>query len=199
MNPSFVIFTAVMNIICVFLIIIIDIIMNISSSKFLTKLFDFIKNLSLGLSRQFAWQYIRMINNRNIHRQRHLHHYHHHKFLRLSHFSIERLKGWFSSGTEFEIIFKPLGYCIIFEIKYNLVILELIGQPYFYLKRNNSQNVWNKCLINCFRINSLSSILKDKTTHLLIQNCFHVVLYILGTQYLHVRHPGKDKSFRTCI
>ena len=26
-----------------------------------------------------------------------------------------------------------------------------------------------------------------------------VFFYIIGTQYLHVRHPGKDKSFRTCI
>ena len=29
------------------------------------------------------------------------------------------------------------------KIKYNIVILELIGQPYFDLKRNNSKNVWN--------------------------------------------------------
>ena len=34
-----------------------------------------------------------------------------------------------------------MGKCIIFEIKYNLVNLELIGHPYFDLKRNNSQNV----------------------------------------------------------
>ena len=27
-----------------------------------------------------------------------------------------------------------LGNCMIFKIKYNLVILELIGQPYFDLK-----------------------------------------------------------------
>ena len=27
---------------------------------------------------------------------------------------------------------------MIFEIKYNFVILELIAQPYFDLKRNNS-------------------------------------------------------------
>ena len=40
------------------------------------------------------------------------------------------LKGKFSSGTEFSIIFKPLGNCMIFKIKYNFVILELIGQPY---------------------------------------------------------------------
>ena len=52
---------------------------------------------------------------------------------------MQYLKGYFSSGTEFEIIFKPLGKYIIFEIKYNFVILELIGQPYFDLKRNNSQ------------------------------------------------------------
>ena len=53
------------------------------------------------------------------------------------------LKGKFSSGTEFEIIFKPLGNCMIFKIKYNFVILELIGQPYFDLKQNtcNSKNV----------------------------------------------------------
>ena len=31
---------------------------------------------------------------------------------------------------------------MIFKIKYNLVILELIGQPYFDLKRNNSK----KCM-----------------------------------------------------
>ena len=30
---------------------------------------------------------------------------------------------------------------MIFKIKYNFVILELIGQPYFDLKRNNSKNV----------------------------------------------------------
>ena len=52
------------------------------------------------------------------------------------------LKGKFSSGTEFLIIFKPLGNCnMIFKIKYNFVILELIGQPYFDLKQNNSKNV----------------------------------------------------------
>ena len=80
---------------------------------------------------------------------------------------------------------------MIFKIKYNFVILELIGQPYFDLKQNNSKNVWNKCLINCFRIDSLSSNLRDKTTHLSMQHCFHVVFYIIGTQYLHIRHPGK--------
>ena len=89
---------------------------------------------------------------------------------------------------------------MIFKIKYNFVILELIGQPYYFdLKRNNSKNVWNKCLINCFRIDSLSSNLRDETTHLSMQHCFHVIFYIIGTQYLHIRHPGKDKSFRTCI
>ena len=36
---------------------------------------------------------------------------------------------------------------MIFRIKYNFVILELIGQPYFDLKQNNSKDVWNKCLI----------------------------------------------------
>ena len=51
---------------------------------------------------------------------------------------------------------------MIFKIKYNFVILELIGQPYFDLKRNNSKNVWNKCLIICFRIDSLSSNFRDK-------------------------------------
>ena len=55
------------------------------------------------------------------------------------------------------------------------MILELTGQPYFDLKRNNSKkNVSNKCLINC-RIDSLSSNLKDKnhTSVKLIQHCFH--------------------------
>ena len=33
---------------------------------------------------------------------------------------------------------------MIFKIEYNFVILELIGQLYFDLKRNNSENVWNK-------------------------------------------------------
>ena len=51
------------------------------------------------------------------------------------------LKGKFSSGTEFYIIFKPLGNCMIFKIKYNIVILELIGQPYFDLKRNNRKKI----------------------------------------------------------
>ena len=37
---------------------------------------------------------------------------------------------------------------MIFKIKYDFVILELIGQAYFDLKRNNRKNVWNKCLIN---------------------------------------------------
>ena len=43
-----------------------------------------------------------------------------------------------------------------------------------------------KCLINCFRIESLSSNLRDKTTHLSMQHCFHVVFYIIGTHYLHI-------------
>ena len=30
-----------------------------------------------------------------------------------------------------------------------------------------------------------------------MHHCFHVVFYIIGTQYLHVRHAGKDTSFRT--
>ena len=90
---------------------------------------------------------------------------------------------------------------MIFKIKYNFVILELIGQPYFDSKQNNSKIVWNtcKCLINCFRIDSLSSNLRDKTTHLSMQHCFHMVFYIIGTQYLHIMHPGKDKSSRTGI
>ena len=67
---------------------------------------------------------------------------------------------------------------MIFKIKYNIVILEFIGQPYF---ENNSKNVWNKCLINCFRIDSLSSNLRDKTTHLSMQHRFHVVFYIIGS------------------
>ena len=75
---------------------------------------------------------------------------------------------------------------MIFKIKYNFVILKLIGQPYFDLKRNNRKNVWSKCLINCFRIDSLSSNLRDKTTHLSMQHCFHVIFYIIGTQYLHI-------------
>ena len=41
-------------------------------------------------------------------------------------------------------------------------------------------------LFNCFRINSLSSNLRDITTHLSMQHCFHVVFYIIGTQYLHI-------------
>ena len=53
-----------------------------------------------------------------------------------------------------------------------------------------------KCLINCFRIDSLSSNLRDKTTHLSMQHCFLVVFYIIGTQYLHTMHSGKDKSYR---
>ena len=47
-------------------------------------------------------------------------------------------------------------------------------------------------LNHCFRIDSLSSNLKGKTTHLSIQYSFHVVFYIIGTQYLHVRHPGNE-------
>ena len=34
-----------------------------------------------------------------------------------------------------------LGNCMISKIKYNFVILELIGQLYFDLKRNNSKNL----------------------------------------------------------
>ena len=34
-------------------------------------------------------------------------------------------------------------------------------------------------LCTCFRIDSLSSNLKDKTTHLSIQHCFHVVFCII--------------------
>ena len=76
---------------------------------------------------------------------------------------------------------------MIFDIEYSFVILELNGQPYFDLKQNNSQNVLNKCLINyCLGIDSLSSNLKDKTSHLSIQHCFQLVFYIKGTRYLHV-------------
>ena len=84
---------------------------------------------------------------------------------------------------------------MIFKIKYNFVIFELIGQPYFDLKWNNSKYIWYKCLINCFRIDSLSSNLRDKTTHLsMMQHCFHVVVYIIGAQYLHIRHPPQKIS-----
>ena len=31
---------------------------------------------------------------------------------------------------------------MIFDIKYNFVILELIGQPYFDLKRNNGKKMY---------------------------------------------------------
>ena len=41
---------------------------------------------------------------------------------------------------------------MIFKIKYKFVILELIGQLYFVLKRNNSKNEWNKCLKTLFHI-----------------------------------------------
>ena len=51
------------------------------------------------------------------------------------------LKGKFSRGTEFEIIFKSLVDCMIFKLEYNLVILELIGQPVCDLEQNNSKNV----------------------------------------------------------
>ena len=47
-----------------------------------------------------------------------------------------------------------------------------------------------------FRIDSLSSNLEDKshkTTHLSMQHCFHVVFYIIGTQYLHIMHPGPSE------
>ena len=87
---------------------------------------------------------------------------------------------------------------MLFKIKYNSVILELIGQPYFDLKRNITVKMYeiNAYIINCFRIGSLSSNLRDKTTHLSMQHFFHVVFYIIGTQYLHAE---KDKSFRTGI
>ena len=64
---------------------------------------------------------------------------------------------------------------MIFKSKYNFVILELIGQPCCGLERNNSKNVWNKSLINCFRIDSMSSNLKHTTTHLSMQHCFYIV------------------------
>ena len=66
---------------------------------------------------------------------------------------------------------------MIFKSKYNFVILELIGQPCCDLERNKSKNVWNKSLINCFRIDSMSSNLKHTTTHLSMQYCFYVVFY----------------------
>ena len=89
---------------------------------------------------------------------------------------------------------------MIFKIKYNFVILELMGQPYFDLKRNDSKMYEIKCLINCFRIDSLSLNLREKNTHQSMQHCIHVVFYIMkGTQYLHIMHPGNDKPFRTCI
>ena len=56
-----------------------------------------------------------------------------------------------------------------------------------------------KLMFDCFRIESLSSNLRDKTTHLSMQHCFHVVFYIIGTKYLHIMHPGRDKSFRTVM
>ena len=34
----------------------------------------------------------------------------------------------------------------------------------------------------------------DKTTHLSIPHCFHVVSYIIATQYMHVRYPEKKLS-----
>ena len=30
-----------------------------------------------------------------------------------------------------------------------------------------------------------------------MQHCFHVVFYIIGTQYLHIRYPGKDYAKRS--
>ena len=32
-----------------------------------------------------------------------------------------------------------------------------------------------------------------------MQHYFYVASYITGTQYLHVRHPGKDISIRTHV
>ena len=29
--------------------------------------------------------------------------------------------------------------------------------------------------------------MRDKTTHLSMQHCFHVVFYMIGTQYLHIK------------
>ena len=80
---------------------------------------------------------------------------------------------------------------MIFKSKYNFVILELIGQPCCDLERNNSKNVWNKSLINCFRIDSMSSNLKHTTTHLSMQHCFYVVYYIIGTQSWKAISPSK--------
>ena len=39
---------------------------------------------------------------------------------------------------------------MIFKIKYNIVILELIGQPYFDLKQNNSIKKKKKMLNQLF-------------------------------------------------
>ena len=51
------------------------------------------------------------------------------------------LKGKFSSGTKFQITFKPMANTVIFKSKYNFVILELIGQPCCDLEQNNNKNV----------------------------------------------------------
>ena len=52
--------------------------------------------------------------------------------------------------------------------------------------------IWNIFpLIESILLNILSM------QHLSMQHCFHVVFCIIGTQYLHIRHPGKDKSFST--
>ena len=50
-----------------------------------------------------------------------------------------------------------------------------------------------------FFIDSLSSNFEETSTHLSMPHYFYVASYITGTQYLHVRHPGKDISFRTRI
>ena len=60
---------------------------------------------------------------------------------------------------------------MIFKIKYNFVTLELIGQLYFDLKQNNSKNILNKCLINCFRIESLSSNLNHTSVNATLLSC----------------------------
>ena len=66
------------------------------------------------------------------------------------------------------------------------MILELIGEPYLDLKRNNSTNAWNKCLINGFIIDSLSSKLRDKTTHLSMQHCILCILEKISPSELNL-------------
>ena len=74
------------------------------------------------------------------------------------------------------------------------MILELIGQPRFDLKQNNSKKMYEiNALSFVFLIDSLSSNSKDTTAHFVNATLLSCVFffYIIGTQYLHVRHPGK--------